>query len=110
MSVELRFVCAMLATWRLTHLLSAEDGPGDIVVHLRARLGDTMAGRAMDCVYCLSIWIAAPLALFVALTLPIVCQVWLLELRWMLKVALPFSVDVCQMSWLMLPFVVASKV
>ena len=68
MSVELRFVCAMLATWRLTHLLSAEDGPGDIVVHLRARLGDTMAGRAMDCVYCLSIWIAAPLALFVVHT------------------------------------------
>ena len=65
MSIELRFFCAMLATWRLAHLLSAEDGPGDVVVHLRARLGDSMAGKAMDCMYCLSIWIAAPLALFV---------------------------------------------
>ena len=68
MSIELRFVCAMLATWRLTHLLTAEDGPGDVVVHLRARLGDSMAGRAMDCMYCLSVWIAAPLALFVVNT------------------------------------------
>jgi len=68
MSMELRFVCAMLATWRLTHLLTAEDGPGDIVVRLRTRLGDSIAGRAMDCMYCLSVWIAAPLALFVVHT------------------------------------------
>jgi hypothetical protein len=68
MSIELRFVCGMLAAWRLTHLLSAEDGPADIVVRIRARLGDSVAGRAMDCFYCLSIWIAAPIALFVATT------------------------------------------
>ena len=68
MSIELRFVCAMLAAWRLTHLLTAEDGPGDVVVHLRVRLGDSMAGKAMDCFYCLSVWIAAPLALFVVHT------------------------------------------
>ena len=66
MSIELRFVCAILATWRLTHLLVAEDGPGDIVVRIRARLGDSVAGRAMDCFYCLSVWIAAPIALFVS--------------------------------------------
>ena len=68
MSIELRFVCAMLAVWRLTHLFTAEDGPGDVVVRLRARLGDSLAGRAMDCFYCLSMWIAAPLALYVAAT------------------------------------------
>ena len=56
----------MLATWRLTHLLTAEDGPGDLVVLLRARLGNSVAGRAMDCFYCLSLWVAAPLALFVS--------------------------------------------
>jgi len=66
MSIELRFVCAVLATWRLTHLFTAEDGPADFVVRIRARLGDSVAGRAMDCFYCLSIWIAAPLALFVS--------------------------------------------
>jgi len=68
MSIELRFVCAMLAVWRLTHLFTAEDGPGDVVVHLRVRLGDSLAGRAMDCFYCLSMWIAAPIALYVAAT------------------------------------------
>jgi hypothetical protein len=60
-----RFVLAVLATWRVTHLLAAEDGPGDIVVRFRAFLGQSFAGRLMDCFYCLSIWIAAPAALFV---------------------------------------------
>lgn len=59
------FVLAVLATWRVTHLLAAEDGPGDIVIRFRALLGQSLAGRLMDCFYCLSIWIAAPAALFV---------------------------------------------
>ena len=64
--VELQAVAAALATWRLAHLLAEEDGPGDVVVLLRARLGDSVAGRAMDCFYCLSLWVAAPLAGLVA--------------------------------------------
>jgi hypothetical protein len=66
LSTELQVVLAALATWRLAHLLAEEDGPGDVVVRLRARLGDSAAGRAMDCFYCLSLWVAAPLALAVA--------------------------------------------
>ena len=61
-STPLRIALAVLATWRLTHLLALEDGPWDLVVHLRQRLGDSVAGRAMDCFHCLSLWIAAPLA------------------------------------------------
>lgn len=57
-----RLVLASLATWRLTHLLAEEDGPGDVVVRARARLGDTPAGALMDCFNCLSIWVAAPLS------------------------------------------------
>ncbi len=60
-----RFALASLATWRLTHLLAEEDGPGDVVVRARARLGDTPAGALMDCFNCLSIWVAAPLSLSV---------------------------------------------
>ncbi|HKF49741.1 MAG TPA: DUF1360 domain-containing protein [Terracidiphilus sp.] len=56
---------AVLAVWRLTHLLAAEDGPADLVVRLRKLLGDSFVGRMMDCFYCLSVWIAAPAALFV---------------------------------------------
>jgi hypothetical protein len=53
----------VLAVWRLTHLLAREDGPEDLIVRLRARLGDRVWGRAMDCFYCLSVWIALPFAL-----------------------------------------------
>ena len=59
------FILAVLATWRLTHLLAEEDGPADLVVRFRALLGNGFAGKLMDCFYCLSLWIAAPAALFV---------------------------------------------
>jgi hypothetical protein len=57
----MRFALASLATWRLTHLLAEEDGPADVVVQLRARLGPGWLGKLMDCFYCLSVWVAAPL-------------------------------------------------
>jgi hypothetical protein len=60
-----RFALASLATWRLTHLLVEEDGPADVVVRLRARAGESWIGELMDCFYCLSIWVAAPLAVAV---------------------------------------------
>jgi hypothetical protein len=58
----MQFILAVLATWRVTHLLANEDGPWDIIVRLRRRLGDGVAGSLMDCYKCLSIWIAAPAA------------------------------------------------
>jgi hypothetical protein len=61
-----RFVVAVLAVWRVTHLLAREDGPADLVYRWRARLGDGAVGRGVDCFYCLSVWVAAPFALFVA--------------------------------------------
>jgi hypothetical protein len=61
-----RFVLAILATWRVTHLLANEDGPADIIFRLRRRLGEGMLGSLMDCFNCLSLWIAAPFALFVS--------------------------------------------
>lgn len=51
-----------LATWRLAHLLHAEDGPWDVVVRLRALAGTGFLGAAMDCFYCLSLWVALPIA------------------------------------------------
>jgi hypothetical protein len=65
-SFTARFVVGALATWRVTHLLVEEDGPGDVVVRLRRRAGDGWVGQAMDCFYCLSIWTAAPVAAVVA--------------------------------------------
>jgi hypothetical protein len=56
------FVLGVLAVWRVTHLLSAEDGPWDVVIRLRRRAGTGFWGTLLDCFYCLSLWIAAPFA------------------------------------------------
>ena len=53
---------AAFAIWRVTHLLSKEDGPWDAIVAVRIRLGNGFLGGLMDCFYCLSLWIAAPAA------------------------------------------------
>jgi hypothetical protein len=65
-SLWVRLAVAVLATWRVTHLLASEDGPADLIVRFRTRLGAGLAGSLMDCFNCLSLWIAAPAALFVA--------------------------------------------
>jgi hypothetical protein len=54
---------AILAVWRVTHLLNAEDGPFDLIVELRRRAGDGFWGPLLDCFYCLSLWVALPVAL-----------------------------------------------
>lgn len=74
--IWLRFVMAVLATWRITHLLVSEDGPADLIVRFRRLLGRSFAGRLMDCVYCLSVWVAAPFALFVTRGLLEVFATW----------------------------------
>ena len=57
-----RFLIGTLSVWRITHLLHAEDGPWDGLVHLRRRAGRGFWGQLLDCFYCLSVWIAAPIA------------------------------------------------
>jgi hypothetical protein len=57
-----RLLVAILCCWRLTHLLQAEDGPWDVSLHIRGMAGDGFFGRLLDCFYCLSLWIALPLA------------------------------------------------
>ena len=56
---------SVLAVWRVTHLLQAEDGPWSLVARLRFRLGLSIWGTLMDCFYCLSVWIALPIAFLV---------------------------------------------
>jgi Protein of unknown function (DUF1360) len=61
-----RLTVAVLATWRVAHLIAHEDGPFDLIVWLRRRAGMSVVGRLMDCPYCLSLWLAAPLAVLLA--------------------------------------------
>ena len=60
------FVLGAFATWRLAHLLAHEDGPWDTVLRLRVALGNGLWGRLLDCFHCVSLWVAAPVALAVA--------------------------------------------
>lgn len=55
----------ILAVWRVAHLLAAEDGPWDAIVRLRRLAGAGFWGNLLDCFYCLSLWLAAPLALLI---------------------------------------------
>jgi hypothetical protein len=59
-----KLVVGILATWRLTHLLVREDGPGGIVARGRAALAGTWIGGLFDCFDCLSLVLAAPAALW----------------------------------------------
>lgn len=74
------FLAAILATWRITHLLWAEDGPANIFVGLRRLAGRSFFGALLDCFYCLSLWIAAPLA-------------WLLATAWLERGLLWFAIS-----------------
>lgn len=55
-------ILGILAVWRVTHLLNAEDGPWDLSFHLRRLAGNGFFGGLLDCFYCLSLWTSAPLA------------------------------------------------
>ena len=59
------FVLGAFATWRVAHLLAHEDGPWDTVLRLRVALGNGLWGRLLDCFHCVSLWVAAPVALAV---------------------------------------------
>jgi hypothetical protein len=72
-----RFVISALAVWRLTHLLAAEDGPWDLIVSLRRKLGASIWGNLMDCFNCLSLWIGIPFAFYVVEGMLPRCIVWL---------------------------------
>jgi hypothetical protein len=55
-------ILGALAVWRITHLLHAEDGPWRLLARFRERLGSGFWSELFGCFYCLSLWIAAPLA------------------------------------------------
>ena len=57
---------AVLATWRLSHLVAGEDGPFDLMARARHAAGPGQFGRLLDCPYCLSLWFAAPMAAWLA--------------------------------------------
>ena len=58
------FIISTLSVWRITHLLGKEDGPGNLIFLLRAKAGAGFFGSLLDCFYCLSVWVALPLGIW----------------------------------------------
>jgi hypothetical protein len=55
-------VLGILAVWRIAHFFNAEDGPWDFAARLRVLAGNGFFGGLLDCFYCLSLWVALPVA------------------------------------------------
>ena len=73
-------IVGTLAVWRVTHLFTAEDGPWQLLVRLRRRAAERFLGPLLHCFYCLSLWIAAPVA-------------WLIGEGWAERVLLWFALS-----------------
>ena len=56
-------IVGALGVWRVTHLLSQESGPGDVLSKFRRFAGNGFWGELLRCFYCMSLWISAPFAL-----------------------------------------------
>jgi hypothetical protein len=76
------FLISVLAVWRVTHLIQAEDGPFDVIYKLRKLAGESFFGSLMDCFFCLSIWVALPVGIYFGND-------------WMEKVLLTLSLEGC---------------
>lgn len=64
---------AILATWRISHLVSEEEGPGNILGKLRSYFIEggepdgrpkNWFGKALQCPYCISIYVAFLIAIY----------------------------------------------
>ncbi|MGC2614865.1 MAG: DUF1360 domain-containing protein [Terracidiphilus sp.] len=77
MNEWLRVVLGALATWRVTHLIAYEDGPWDVIASLRKTAGSGVLGKLMDCFYCLSLWVAAAVAVAIATSVKEGLLLWL---------------------------------
>jgi hypothetical protein len=64
--IGFRFLLAVLATWRVTHLITREDGPAEVIYRIRRWMSAGFWGQLMDCFLCFSLWVAAAMAFFVA--------------------------------------------
>jgi hypothetical protein len=58
----MKYFVIVIVIWRLTHLITTEDGPFDLIIKLRKSVGSSFLGKLMDCFYCLSIWIGLAFA------------------------------------------------
>lgn len=77
------FISAALATHRLSVAIAEEEGPFSLFTRLRGRLDPdqrTWLGRGVNCVFCVSFWVALPIALYLGVLG--LYDLWLTPLVW----------------------------
>lgn len=63
----LTFLLASLAVYRVSRMIADEEGPFSVFAKLRAHFKpDNWIGRGLECIMCVSFWVALPVALVVA--------------------------------------------
>lgn len=72
------FLIAALATYRLSRLLADEEGPWSVFSRLRDLTPDQSSWRrGVECIMCVSVWVAFPVAVWIAPTWQQVPLLWL---------------------------------
>ena len=67
----------VLAVWRMTHLLHLEHGPWGVIARGRTAAERLGLGDLVHCFFCLSLWVAAPVAWCLATSWPGRAIAWL---------------------------------
>ena len=60
----------ILAVWRVSYLLVFESGPWNLLARLRNHFAQGFWGELTSCLYCVSVWVALPVAALRTSTLP----------------------------------------
>lgn len=68
---------ASLAVYRLSRMITDEEGPFAVFTKLRGAFPPlNWVGRGLECIMCVSVWIALPVALYIDLS-------WTAPLTWL---------------------------
>lgn len=81
------FAVASLAVYRISRMITDEEGPFAIFSKLRGLAKpDTWIGRGLECIMCVSVWVALPIALWLGgdwlLTWPALSAVTIIIRKW----------------------------
>lgn len=84
MPTWLLYIIAAFATYRTARMIAEEDGPAFVFKRLRDRWTDTSSSIALGvrCFYCVSFWVALPVARVVVVVDPRF-DVWLWPVFWL---------------------------
>jgi hypothetical protein len=73
---------AALAVYRLSRMISDEEGPFAVFTKLRGLAkSDTWIGRGLECILCVSVWVSLPATILITV-LGYIDQ-WLWPLTWL---------------------------